>query len=99
MHAIGGDASRDPLLDTISSPWTKPSDGNSEADVAAGGAPQDVMSAFMLAIMLRACKLYSSAVVFVRCTLYLFVCHLHVNCLIVFISIQQPNPHPRIPNL
>ena len=67
MHAIGGDASRYPLLDIISSSSTKP-DGNREADVAAGGVRQDVMSSLSLAILLRACEFYSRAIVFVPVT-------------------------------
>jgi hypothetical protein len=88
MHAIGGDASRYPLLDIISSSSTKP-DGNREADVAAGGVRQDVMSSLSLAILLKACELYSRAVVFVPCTC---VCHFHVNCVIV----SYPSSHPII---
>ena len=73
MNEMGGDdvSLRYSLLGTISSSSTKASphntrsDGNSGADVAAGIARdpsstphQHVMSAFMLAIMLRACELY-----------------------------------------
>jgi hypothetical protein len=67
MHAIEGDASRYPLLDIISSSSTKP-DVDREADVAAGGVRQDVMSSLSLAILLRACEFYSRAIVFVPVT-------------------------------
>jgi hypothetical protein len=63
--------------------------------VAAGGVRQDVMSSLSLAILLRACELYSLAIVFVPCTLCLSLPCKLCDCVHIHPATQSSSSHSK----